>query len=109
MASRLFARGSQYGNESLYECTVGQWDFTPTKQQADMNVSALRLYMIARLDELDDRLWWQPETSEIFYEDIEPGKNLPDECDFPAWFDEQVSDFLAHYDYIGLGDDGDGR
>jgi len=102
MASRLFTRGSQYGNTELYEITVGQWDFTPTEEQTDKFMSDMRRYLIDRLDDLDDRLWWQPETSEIFYEDDTPEKPLPDESDFDSWWSDTISEFLDQYDYDGL-------
>jgi hypothetical protein len=99
MASKLFARGSMYGETELYECTVGQWDFTPTNVQVDRFISDMYAYLIERLEKLDDRLWWQPETSEIFYEDDEPEKPLPDESDSNSWWSEQINDFLGQYDY----------
>ena len=97
MASRLFARGPMYGDIQLYECTVGGFDFSTTKAQNEQFISDLYDYLYDRLDELDDRLWWQSETSEIFYEDVDQEKPLPDESDFESWWSEQIDNFLEEY------------
>lgn len=102
MASKLFIRGYKFGDSALYESTVGTWDFTPTDDQVTAFTSALHQFLIARLENLDDRLWWQPETSEIFYEDVEQEKPLPDEFEFESWWSEQITDFCEQYDYSEL-------
>ena len=96
MASRQFVIGSQYGNDYLYQITVGTWDFTPTEQQAESYMESLRAFISGRLDRLDDRLWWQPETGEIFWEDDGSGKQLPDEYDFSSWWDDVLSDAVEY-------------
>lgn len=96
MASRQFVIGSQYGNDYLYQITVGTWDFTPTQQQVESYMESLRAFILGRLVRLDDRLWWQPETGEIFWEDNGSGKQLPDEDDFGSWWDDVLSDAVEY-------------
>ena len=95
MTSRLFERGSYLSSDYLYECTVGTWDFTPTKEQEEKYLSDLRRFLIDALESCDDRLWWQPETSEIFWED--DGRDEPDNSDFASWWEEKISEFIGAY------------
>ena len=97
MASKLFERGSYLGSDYLYECTIGTWDFTPTEQQAEQYLSALRRFMVDSLEALDDRLWWQPETSEIYWEDDGSDRDEPDDSGFDSWWDEKISEFNETY------------
>lgn len=91
MSSRLFTCGCQYGTDSLYAITVGTWDFTPTERQAEVYMDALRAYIIEQMEALDDRLWWQPETSEIFLEDDGSERPLLSESDFDDWWNDTIS------------------
>lgn len=91
MSSRLFTCGCQYGTDRLYAITVGTWDFTPTERQTEVYLDALRAYIIEQMEALDDRLWWQPETSEIFWEDDGSKRVLLSESDFDDWWNDTIS------------------
>lgn len=100
MASRLYYRGSEVGDIIINESVLG-WtnDSNCTDQEIEEMFSNLRTALTANLEELDDRLWWQPETSEIFYEDIDPEKPLPfknDTAGFLAWWYEQIHTALQN-------------
>lgn len=97
MASELFVRGSQYGIDEIYQNTVGAWPFTPENGEDTRYIDALRAYMIAAIEAYDDRLWWQPETSEIFWEDDGSDAEEPDDTDFGTWWEDQIARFNETY------------
>ena len=96
MASRLFIRFSKYGDAEIYQNTVGAWPFTPENGEDTRYLSSLRAYMNKALESYDDRLWWQPETSEIFWED-DGTRDEPDDSGFDSWWDEKISEFNETY------------
>lgn len=101
MANRLFYRGSEVGEVAINETIlsfVNECDYTD--EQINELTSNFRMEIRNALEELDSRLWWQPETSEIFCEDDESGKPIPfndDPNGFAEWFSETVSNILLDF------------
>lgn len=98
MASKLYFRGASVGTASIDMMLNDMfYDETPT-EEAFRNLSrSYHEYMHAALDTLDDRLWWQPETSEIFYEDDGSDRPLPfeeDDGDFETWWNETTERWM---------------
>ena len=83
MTSRLFYRGSKVGDTVIDDMIANLVDDDHDYETMRQNYVD---FMIGEMEKLDDRLWWQPETSEIFYQDDETGKPLPE--DFESWWDE---------------------
>lgn len=54
-----------------------------------------RQHMIAALETLDDRLWWEPETSTVYWQDDGSEKPLPDPDEFQSWWTETTSAWIA--------------
>lgn len=84
MALREFYRGYKVGSDYINN-TLGDMD--------ENTVSDFFERVHITLQELDDRLFWQPETSEIFYEDVETEKPLPfgfNEFEFLEWWEEKT-------------------
>lgn len=97
--SHVFARFADLGCDVL-DNTVADWlcEEDISAEEADALKSKFYSQLHSAIEALDDRLWWQPETSEVFYEDDESGRELPFENDndgFIQWFNEAVSDALA--------------
>lgn len=82
MALKLFYRGYKVGSDYINN-SLGDMDENAVSSFYERTHTALQ--------ELDDRLFWQPETSEVFYEDVEQEKELPFDQDgeeFIEWFEE---------------------
>ena len=97
MSSRLFTRGSCYGDAEIYQNTVGAWPFSPENGEDERYLDALYNHLNRALEAYDSRLWWQPETSEIFWEDDGSGRDEPDDYGFSSWWEEQISEFNETY------------
>lgn len=88
MASRLYYRGAKVGDTVIDELIA---NVTENENEYEPAARSYRNWMIDALTGLDERLWWQPETSEVFYlDENEPSgsdKPLP-YADDPDGFDE---------------------
>jgi hypothetical protein len=92
MASRAFYTGSMVSSTVL-EDMIANMQETADQEEFDRMASNYRQYMTNALESLDDRLWWQPETGEIFWEDDGSDKPLPDPDDFEAWWKETTENY----------------
>lgn len=94
MASRAFYTGSMVSSTVL-EDMIANMQETADQEEFDRMASNYRQYMTNALESLDDRLWWQPETGEIFWEDDGSDKPLPYTSDFEAWWKETTENWNA--------------
>ena len=92
MTSRLYYRGSMVSSTALENMIHDMMD-SADDEMFDHLCSDYRQYMTGELQALDSRLWWQPETSEIFWQDDESGNELPDPDDFAEWWQETTSNW----------------
>lgn len=86
MASRLFYRGSVVGDAEISNMIENILDGSDDTMYNYLAASYSH-YMDNALERLDNRLWWQPETSEVFWENDGSEKPLPD-IDFEEWWNE---------------------
>lgn len=95
MASKLFYRGSEVGDTALDNMLMDWMDGASEEEQVTIR-SNFYSKMHDAIQALDNRLWWQPETSEIFYED-NSDRPLPFDEDgdgFREWWDETTTEVL---------------
>ena len=92
MASKRYYIGSMVSDTAIGEMIANMQE-TADQEEFDRLSSSYRQYMISELNALDDRLWWQPETGEIFWEDDGSGKDLPEADDFETWWKETSADW----------------
>ena len=98
MASRVYYRGHEVGETSINETVLAYTngaDFTD--DEITNAISSVRTRLHESLESLDDRLWWQPETSEVFWEDDGSGRPLPFDEDpesFLEWWSESITKAL---------------
>ena len=99
MASRVYFRGTEVGEVMAIEAVLAYVNGSDyTDEQTEKAISAYRSKMHDALTALDDRLWWQPETGEVFWEDDGSGKPLPyadDPDGFIDWWNETAGRILA--------------
>lgn len=94
MASRTFYRGSMVSSTVLDDMIANMQE-TADQAEFDRLTSSYRQHMINALESIDDRLWWQPETGEIFWEDDGSGRPLPEVDDFEAWWQKTTESWNA--------------
>ena len=92
MASRQYYVGSMVSDTAIDEMIANMQE-TADQDEFDNMKSSYSKHMIEKLKELDDRLWWQPETGEIFWEDDGLGKDLPDPDCFEDWWKETTAEW----------------
>lgn len=95
MASRLFYRGSCVGTD-VEIMVANQVD---DEHSYDSLMESFRSFMTEELEKLDSRLWWQPETSEVFWEDDGSGNPLPEKFDcydcFEDWWENKCDAWFS--------------
>ena len=98
MASRVYYRGHEVGEVSVNEAVLAYTNGSDfTDDQITESISSVREKIHEALESLDNRLWWQPETSEVFWEDDGSGRHLPFDNDpesFIEWWNETISGAL---------------
>lgn len=94
MTSRLYYRGSMVSSTVLEDMIANQME-TADDELFEKLTESYRAYMTEQLEQLDDRLWWQPETSEVFWQDDGSGKELPDPDEFEDWWEETTEGWQA--------------
>ena len=92
MASRTFYSGSMV-SRTVLENMIANMQETADQAEFDRMSSSYHQYMTSALKSLDDRLWWQPETGEIFWEDDGSGKPLLNADDFESWWKETTENW----------------
>ena len=90
MASRTFYRSSIVGDTAINDMISNLVD---EDHDFDSMLDSYRQHMINSMESLDDRLWWQSETSEIFWEDDGSESPLP-EIDFEDWWNQTTTDWV---------------
>ena len=91
MASRTFYRSSIVGDTTINDMISNLVD---EDHDFDSLLDSYRQHMINSMEFLDDRLWWQSETSEIFWEDDGSEKPLP-EIDFDDWWSKNTESWIC--------------
>jgi len=91
MTSKLFYRGHMV-SEIAYNNMINDMMETADDALYERLESSFLKYMNEHLEQYDSRLWWQPETSEVFWDDYGTGE-MPDEDGFEDWWKETVSDW----------------
>ena len=92
MASRKFYTGHMVSDLAVNDM-ISNMQETADQVEFDRLSDEYRQHMIAALEALDDRLWWEPETGSVNYEDDGSDKPLPD--DFESWWTEMTSTWIA--------------
>ena len=93
MASRQYYCGSIV-SDTVLENMIANMQETADQDEFDRLAGNYRQYMISALEALDDRLWWQPETSEVFWEDDGSDRQLPDPDGFESWWNETTQSWI---------------
>lgn len=93
MASRAYYTGSMVSSTVL-ENMIADMQEDSDQDEFDRLSDNYRQYMITALETLDDRFWWEPETSTVYYEDDGSGKPLPETEDFENWWSETTSAWI---------------
>lgn len=87
MTSRNYYTGAMVSETVLQDMIANMLE-TADDELAEKMEGSYRKYMTEKLEALDDRLWWQPETGEVFWQDDGSGKELPDPDEFEEWWSE---------------------
>ena len=87
MSSRLYYRGALVSSTALENMISNLAD---NDNDFESLTDSYRQYMTVALESLDNRLWWQPETGEIFCEG--ETTNRPD--DFESWWNETTTNWV---------------
>ena len=92
MISRAFYTGSMV-SDTVLENMIGDIMETADQNEFDRLTSEYRRFMIDKMESLDDRLWWEPETGTVYCQDDGSGKALPD--NFESWWEETTSEWIS--------------
>ena len=95
--SKLFARSSDYGILGYQDMIFATINPCSNQDIFERVESAYIQYMNNALEKLDDRLTWIPSTSEIWYNDVNPDKELPD--NFDKWWTDTTNDWYMNGPY----------
>lgn len=88
MISRTFYTGSMVSDTALEEMVNNIME-TSDQDEFDRLTSEYRQHMTCKMESLDDRLWWEPETGTIYWQDDGSGKKLPE--NFESWWEETTN------------------
>lgn len=94
MASRIFYTGSMVSSTALENMISNLVESGTSEADYEKLVDSYRQHMISALEVLDSRLWWQPETGEIFFEDDDSGDPAPDADDFSDWWNSTTQSWI---------------
>ena len=92
MISRAFYTGSMV-SDTVLENMIGDIMETADQNEFDRLTSEYPPFMIDKMESLDDRLWWEPETGTVYWQDDGSGKALPD--NFESWWEETTSEWIS--------------
>lgn len=91
--TRNYYTGSMVSTAALEDMISSMVESGTSQADYERLTDSYRQHMISALEFLDDRLWWQPETSEIFWEDDGSENPLP-EIDFEGWWNQTTTDWV---------------
>lgn len=91
--TRNYYTGSMVSVTALEDMISNMVESGTSQADYERLTDSYRQHMISALESLDDRLWWQPETSEIFWEDNGSENPLP-EIDFESWWNQTTTDWV---------------
>lgn len=94
MASKIFYTSSMVSSTALENMISNLVDSGAPEAEYDRLVDSYRQHMISALEALDSRLWWQPETCEIFLDDDGSGDPAPDADDFSDWWNSTTQSWI---------------
>lgn len=94
MANRIYYAGSMVSSTALENMISNMIESETPEAEYERLVDSYRQHMIGALEALDSRLWWQPETGEIFFEDDGSGDPAPDADDFSDWWNSTTQSWI---------------
>ena len=95
MTNRVYCTAAMLGTAAIDEMINSTFETTPTQEEFESRSASYRAHMIAALEDLDDRFWWEPETSTLYWQDDGSDAPLPDPYTFEDWWQETTSAWIA--------------